>query len=520
MSISMRHGSLAPGGVVGDGRYRLLAQLGVDERGHAHLWRARDGQLRRDVALTVLVGDPRDAEATRQARRTLERAAHAAKFHHAQVARVLDVLSLGNGIASNEGLLGIVVSEWSRGTDLIDVVDDGPVSASSACRMLEPLVEAVEKAHHAGLVLGVDHPQRIRRGQDGTLRLAFPGPLPDATLRDDIKALGGILYILLTGRWPLDGGPTALPTAPRGVGGRVAAPRQLQPKVPADLSALAVRTLSDGGDGGVRTASAFRRVLHHVASKEEHQAAVRRGVAEPDVVEDEDGGVWTTRRPQEDARRRRKVAIGATALVLASVAIIAWIGLSLISVFQGDDSAGPSMNVAESSKKAAQAAKKKTEKPNKPAASAPVKPQQVQVFNPLGNGDWPGKAPLAIDGNPKTTWTTDQYDQQFPAYKQGVGLAAQFDQPTQLTKIHVSGGSEGTQVEVRTADQPQAPLNATKVVGKSTLKKGDTDINLKQPAKAKYVIVWITKLSEPDANNGGKFQTAIGDLKFLGAANQ
>ena len=47
-------GSLAPGRVVGDGRYRLLAQFGVDERGDAHLWRARDGQLKRDVALVAV----------------------------------------------------------------------------------------------------------------------------------------------------------------------------------------------------------------------------------------------------------------------------------------------------------------------------------------------------------------------------------------------------------------------------------------------------------------------------------
>ncbi|MDQ3790534.1 MAG: hypothetical protein M3422_25275, partial [Actinomycetota bacterium] len=53
-------GFLLPGAVIGDGRYRLLAQFGHDMRAEAHLWRARDGQLRRDVALTVLVGDPQD----------------------------------------------------------------------------------------------------------------------------------------------------------------------------------------------------------------------------------------------------------------------------------------------------------------------------------------------------------------------------------------------------------------------------------------------------------------------------
>lgn len=519
VGVRTHNGSLAPGGVVGDGRYRLLAQLGVDERGQAHLWRARDGQLRRDVALTVLVGDPRDTTATRQARRTLERAAHAAKFQHPQVARVLDVLTLGNGITAGEGLLGIVVSEWGKGTDLIDVVEDGPLSASAACRMIEPLVDAVEQAHHHGLVLGLDHPQRIRRGPDGTLRLAFPGPLPDTSLRDDIKALGAILYVLLTGRWPLPGGPRALPAAPTAPDGRVVAPRSLQPKVPAELSSLAVRTLSDGGDGGVRTSAAFQRVLDKVARREEHEAAVRRGAAEPDVVEDADGGVWTTKRPDSDSRRRRKVAIGATALVAASVAIIAWIGLSLISVFQGDDATGPELNVAADSSRKSEEAKKKqtTKKPEPKTVGKAVKPGQMTLLQPPGGaGDQPALAPLVIDGKADTPWRTDWYNQQFPGLKPGVGLTATFQEPIDLSRVEIEGGTEKTKVEIRTSDQGFPQIDNTKHLKTATLKDGKTTINLDKPAKSQYVVVWIKELGRIN----GQFQSEIGEINFYPTARE
>ncbi|TCP57425.1 hypothetical protein EV191_1011380 [Tamaricihabitans halophyticus] len=517
--VRARAGSLLPGGVVGDGRYRLLAQFGVDARGGAQLWRARDGQLRRDVALTVLVGNAADSEAAKQARRTLERAAHAARFTHPGTAKVIDVLSLGNGISASEGVLGIVVADWTQGTDLVDLIGHRALAPDMASKLLQPLASAVEQAHHSGIVLGVDHPQRLRVTPDGKLRLAFPGPLPDSTLRADVKGLGAVLYLLLTGRWPLPGGPQALPPAPTGPNGSIAAPKTLEPAVPADLSAVAVRSLEDDSVNGIRTGAAILRVLEQAAANADRDELRQRIAASGESAEpepgtqDENGVVWTTRKPVKDRARRRKLAVGVTILTVLTVGVLAWLGMQVISFFSdgGSSSSAPPPSAAST---AQNEQNENTQQP-KPAQgpAKPVKPESVAVFNVSGSPDGVSAVDRTIDGDPGTTWSTDAYYQPFPALKPGIGVVANFSSEVNLAQVNVDSPSEGTEVEIRAADSPEAPLESTQVVGTATLSGGLTEIKLDKPTKSRHFIVWITKLAGTDPEN----QSELGELKYLPA---
>jgi hypothetical protein len=494
--------------MVGDGRYRLLSYSGTDARCNAQLWRARDGQLGRDVALTVLLGNQADARAAARVRRTIERAMHGASYAHPGVSRILDVLSPGNGISPREQVLGIVVAEWTNGTDLIDLIADGPLPAATASRLLEPLAAAVEGAHHAGLVLGTEHPQRIRVTPEGQLRLAFPGPRAEATSRDDVKGLGAILYLLLTGRWALPGGPEGLPVAPVGPNGSVVAPRSLHPMVPHSLSAVAVRSLEDTSVGGIRTSAAILQVLDEIAEAEAETGLIPVVAAEP-----EDDVVWTTQRPVKDAKRTRKLALGVSALAVATLLVLGWIAMQVVGFFNESNTKGDSGPPLEISQVLPTSDTKQSINNAPTPTTGPVKPASVSVFNVASDPDSPNKSALAVDGDPNTAWRTDKYLSNFPRLKPGIGLLATFDQPVKLAQVVITSPSAGTKVEIRTAPSDQPQLQQTLVVGSATLGSGDTVVPVKMATPSQRVVVWISSMSP----SGKLWASQLSELKFLAA---
>lgn len=454
--LRVAHGLLLPGKVIGDGRYRLLERTGTDERHKAHLWLARDGQSRQDVALTILTGDPENAGAMRRARKTLGRAAHPVSLAHPGIARVVNVVSVGDGVPRDEGVLGMVVAEWTPGTALSELVARGPVPPAEACRLLEPLAAAVGQAHHNGLVLGVGHPQRIRV-TDGGLRLAFPGP-PDRRLRDDVRGLGALLYLLLTGRWPGFRRPRA-----------IVAPKEVRPEVPAELSEIAVRSLDESS---IRTSDTILQALRRGTTDDERTERIR-------PISD-GTAIWTTKPPVADPVRSKRLKIGVAVLLVLSMAALAWIGAMFAGLFAADSgvSEGPSATMSPPGP------------PNGTQVRAGrITPAGVEVFN-AANG---AGAARAVDGDPATAWQTT---------KPGIGLTVSFPRPMRPAHVVIDSPSAGTVVEIRAADSARPKLADTRLLGSAALTAGSTAIELRSTVPVQYVIVWITQLSGSESAIG------------------
>jgi len=495
-------GPLMPGTLLAE-RYRLVAEVGRDRSADAVLWKARDVMLERDVAITLLVGSWQgDARASA----ALSRATRTAHFEHPHAARILDVVRPG-GTPLPAGVLGAAVAEWTPGRDLAELVAGGPLRPSAALRVIEPLADAVAAAHRSGLVLGLDHPQRVRVSARAATRLAFPMPRGDATNADDVHGLGALFYLLLTARWPGPEGsraPAGLRLAPHAPGGGPVPARQLRPDLPVELAALVDRTLDE--DGGIRTAAAVHRLVTQMRQGLEDDGVLLPVLEDGQTIDaDDPAEVWhddAVPDPGPDPERRRKLRIGVTALVLATLAILGFVTFQVVSVVAGGGSSGPPVVVIPAETAAPSPAPASPAPPPAPApapvAAGPVQLSSVAVYSPAGSPDNPTRINRAADNDPSTTWSTSEYRQQLPALKPGIGMMSTFTAPASVGAVTVRSPSPGTRIEIRSAPAADVPLAQTQLLGAGTVEDDEVRIPLRAAPPTGNLLIWITALGQED----------------------
>ena len=210
------------------GRYELGDEIG--EGGMATVYRARDRELRRDVAIKVLF--PHLARRPEVVRRFHREARAAAGLEHANILRVYDV---GGAEGADPPY---IVMELIRGHSLLAEIEQrGPMLAEVAACVGALLADALAIAHKAGIIHRDVKPANVMIAAGGRLLLADFGVArletedsslvtktgsvlgtpaymsPEqasgdtATAKSDLYSLGATLYQLATGALPYTGSP-------------------------------------------------------------------------------------------------------------------------------------------------------------------------------------------------------------------------------------------------------------------------------------------------------------------------
>jgi len=255
-------------------------------------------------------------------------------------------------------------------------------------------------------------------------------------------------------------------------------------------------------------------------------------------------------RPSSTARTLRRQRLTRTALGLAVLAIVGWAGYHFATagghlpggkaVAAADRSGSPHAashpaGAAPTGRRTPRPSPTSTPRPSPTSTSTPSPapahstaapappPVPVQVLTPVkaaafgaggtAAGDNPQRAAAVIDGSHLTAWRSDWYTTAaFGNLKRGTGLLLDMGRRVTITSAQIMlGGIPGADVQLRTGNVP-ALADLHEVA--SAADAGDTvRIWLTAPVRAKYVLIWFTRLP-PDAT--GTFRGSVYDIHLHG----
>ena len=288
---------LAPGTHVGP--YEIVAPVGAG--GMGEVYRARDVRLSRTVAIKVL-GERVNTDAAYRTR--FEREARAiAVLNHPHICTLYD-------LGHHQGI-DFLVMEYLEGQTLADRLAQGPLPPDLAVAIATDIADALDSAHRQGIVHRDLKPGNVMLTKSGAKLLDFGiailrpnqqvsggataetvtaaltsphaivGTLPymapeqlegrEADTRTDIYAFGVVLYEMLSGKLPFDGGTQASLIAAI-MNGTIPSITRLQPLVPQSLITFVTTCLARDPDGRWQSA---RDMAHFLKSAAEPVTVVR-----------------------------------------------------------------------------------------------------------------------------------------------------------------------------------------------------------------------------------------------------
>ena len=472
-----------------DGRYALDVQISSSLS--SPIWRAMDQSLKRWVTLILLpTSDLRSVK-------LLQECQQAAVNDRRDVVSILDVvpdgkISSGTDSNSQDRYVGIV-TEWLDGETLDRlIVRRGEVlPVEQALRQLGIIANTLMHAHSLNVFHRRLRPHNVIFSQGQEVRLtgfgvdsALLGPDSMDGIAQDIKGVGQLLFVMITGMWPL-GSVDSLPAALSDGGSGLVLPSQVHGGVSSYIDRLYQRT-QDG------TYTSMRQLLDalsvgEVEESESLQSRVSRLTAS--------SVTWSPPQSSQSNRVRTSVIAG------LSVLVFGWIGWQLLtSNFQRSEApvailASPLPSIAV------------------PQATGEVaKAVTVTSYDPLGdNEENADQALLAIDSDNETAWTTASYNKSDMSGKAGVGLLVDLGVEEEVYSVEIDFISAGHTAEIYVVNSTEPDFATELKFGDTNPNESSSEITSTDPVSGRYVLVWLIP-DLPEAESG-EFQGGLTEIK-------
>lgn len=465
-------------------RYRLVNQLLVPDAKSAY-WRAYDTALDREVVIRLVDADDPRAELLNSSARA------AAVVQDRRLGQILDVMEVPADLDSPARVA--VINEWINGESVLSRMaarEWNPLGLHQAINIVTEVAQALAHAHDRRVRHGRLLSSNVLITDAGEVRVigmaidaVLLGAPNDDLIRSDIDALGGLLYLMLTGRTPYAADPFGQESmqAPE-------APRHhllLEPAshvrgdIPNAIDVLLGRSMIELRRP--RGTTKFRTVAEFLAALMQ----IRSGI-EPIAT-----------RPRSTRARTLAVRITVVLAILAGIAllVVAWRQLYI----------GPEANPA-------RATSPSTQDPSPPASPSPtlqgavIASAAATSFDPFGDDNRDGvndagkgreheaQAVRSVDGNPATSWNSLRYATADANGKGGVGLIIDLGSAQPVQSVDLTFSELGAAVRVGVAasqlDTPNAwPLLAKAPAGRNQVRLRSTD-----PITGRYVLVWFPRL--------------------------
>ncbi|MDQ0088289.1 serine/threonine-protein kinase [Paenibacillus anaericanus] len=259
------------------GRYQIIERIGGG--GMALVYKARDILLNRNVAIKVLRQQfVNDEEFIRRFRREAQ---SAASLSHSNIVSVYDV--------GQEDEVHYIVMECIEGQNLNEIIKErAPLQIEEAVRIASQIADALDHAHHNGIIHRDIKPHNILIGRNGRVKVTDFGIARAATSstitqtgsvvgsvhyfspehakgvatgeKSDLYSLGIVLYQMLTGRLPFLG-ESPISVALKHLQEHFDEPRMVNPMIPQSVENVILKSMRKNPEERYQSAREMLRDL-------------------------------------------------------------------------------------------------------------------------------------------------------------------------------------------------------------------------------------------------------------------